>query len=66
MLALLRHPITTALRSRLVFGFSKKEKKGKKGEGAPRVAAKTEVDYMSGPEHLKKNILEVRKMQTTS
>lgn len=67
MLALLRRPITTtSLLSPLGFNFSKKEKKGKKGEGAPKVLAKKETDYMSGPEYLKKNILEVRNMQTTS
>jgi hypothetical protein len=65
MFALLRRPITTeSLLSPLAFNFSKKEKKSNKG--APKVPAKTETDYMSGPEHLKKNILEVRNMQTTS
>lgn len=67
MFALLRRPLTAkSLLSPLGFNFSKKEKKSKKGEGAPKVPAKKEADYMSGPEHLKKNILEVRNMQTTS
>ena len=50
MLALLYRPTTKAsLLSSLLFKFSKKEKKSKKGEGAPKVLAKTETDYMSGP-----------------
>lgn len=43
---------------RIAFGFNKKhEVHKKKKSGAPKVLAKTEADYMSGPEHMKKNVI---------
>ena len=43
---------------RIAFGFNKKhEPQKKKKSEAPKVPAKTVQDYMTGPEHMKKNVL---------
>ena len=49
----------------LVCLFSRQEQKKKKGE-APKPEPKSMEEYIRGPAEFKKNLLEVKQMQTTS
>lgn len=48
------------------YSFSKKQPTKPKKHEAPKVQPKSELDFIKGPEAYKKNILEVRNMQTAS